>query len=185
MKPVDRQSLRKFKSLLAKEKSSDVICVGRDTVKDALDEIADARKRRVSWERIAELLAQSTHLKLTGNTVRRYYYEVVNGDDVKQAQKSSSRLSTASQKQQRSSRSKAPSHPVLEEALERDSNSEVAVNVSQPDVEELAHPDSGSSGEQSTSMSERTSQNGSFSHWQEPEFNVNRVRPPVTEASQN
>jgi hypothetical protein len=171
MQPVDRESLKKFKARLLEERRTDPVCASKEVVKASFSTISKARERRVNWDRIAELLMETTKIKLSSSTLRRYYYEISQEREKKSSPKTTN-ASTPSKKRTKKATtfSDESLNLIPLRATELDNDSGASTNGSEsgpiPPKEDEPSP---------------LVTAGSFDHWKEPEFNVNRVRPVSTE----
>lgn len=177
MQPVDRESLKKFKARLLEERCTDPVCASKEVVKASFSTISKARERRVNWDRIAELLMETTEIKLSSSTLRRYYYEISQEREKRLSPKTTN-ASTPSKKRTKNAaiRFESSLNPIQQKTTELDDESAASTNGYESGLIQSSNE------VEATSIVEaalRTT--GSFDHWQEPEFNVNRVRPVSTE----
>lgn len=169
-------AVKNFQERLSEfERSQQATLSAKDVVSQSMKAIDKARQHGASWDAIAQMLMQSlcdqgSDFKISGRTVQAYYYSIRKENQ----ENSSSRKDKAKTSKRQLKGKKQPNA--------------VAESIPHPlDVTHLSQTDvvEDSPIKQSPIVAERTDSNGSFSHWKEPEFNVNRVRPPVTGASQN
>ncbi len=177
MQPVDRESLKKFKARLLEERRTDPVCASKEAVKASFSTISKARERRVNWDRIAELLMETTEIKLSSSTLRRYYYEISQEREKKLSPKTTN-ASTPSKKRTKKAAtlSEESLNPIPLKTTELDNDSGASTNGSESGLIHESKED-----EPSSIVEEALRKKGSFEHWQEPVFNVNRVRPVDTE----
>jgi hypothetical protein len=177
MQPVDRESLKNFKARLLEERRTDPVCASKEVVKASFSNISKARERRVNWDRIAELLMETTEIKLSSSTLRRYYYEISQEREKKLSPKTTNASMPSKKRTKKSATISDESLNLIPlKATELDNDSGASTNGSDAGLTQ-----SPKEAEPSPLVEEALRTAGSFDHWKEPVFNVNRVRPVNTE----
>ena len=155
----------------------------KDVVAKSRRKIEEARNYGATWDDVAKLLSESFQtdeqggLQVTGKTIQGYYSKILKEREKKLSPKTTN-ASTPSEKRTKKAAiiSEESLNPIPLKTTELDNDSRASMNGSESGLIQSPKED-----EPSPLVEEALRKKGSFDHWQEPVFNVNRVRPVDTE----